>query len=369
MRAIRDLYRGESSVDFPDLWRRAAIGSGAAVLVGLLSFVVLGLNLGLDFEGGTSYEVRAPGASVADARSVLSDMDAADARVQLVGDDRVLVRSDVEDPDRAAELRAGLEADLGEVVAFEQVGPTWGDEVTDKAVTALLVFFVVVALYIAVRLEWKMAVGALVAVAHDIVLSVGVYSVFRFEITPATVIAFLTIMGYSLYDTIVVYDKVREIVARLGATERYTYPELMNLALNRVAMRSINTSITSAIPVVSMLLVGSVLLGAATLREFAVALLVGIVVGSYSSLFVASALVARLKEREERWQRIGDKVRSRSDDDGSTGTRVIERGEVAAAETRATPRRSPGGGPAKRRPPMSAPGQGGVPPRPRKKKR
>jgi len=369
MKAIRGFYRGESAVDFPGLWRRAAIGSGAAVLVGLLSFVVLGLNLGLDFEGGTSYEIRAPGASVGDVREVLADLDAAEARVQLVDDDRVLVRSDVQDPARAAELRTGLEADLGEVVAFEQVGPTWGEEVTDKAVTALLVFFVVVALYIAVRLEWKMAVGALVAVAHDIVVSVGVYSVFRFEITPATVIAFLTIMGYSLYDTIVVYDKVREVVARLGATERYTYAELMNLALNRVAMRSINTSITSAIPVLSMLLVGSVVMGAATLREFAVALLVGIVAGSYSSLFVASALVARLKEREERWRRIGDKVRGRSADDGSTGTRVIARSEVAAAETRAAPRRSPGGGPAKRRPPMTAPGAGGVPPRPRKKKR
>jgi len=369
VRAIRGLYRGESAVDFPGLWRRAAIGSGAAVLVGLLSFVVLGLNLGLDFEGGTSYEVRAPGASVADVREVLAGLDAAEARVQLVDDDRVLVRSDVQDPARAAELRAGLEVDLGDVVSFEQVGPTWGEEVTDKAVTALLVFFVVVALYIAVRLEWKMAVGALVAVVHDIVLSVGVYSVFRFEITPATVIAFLTIMGYSLYDTIVVYDKVREVVARLGATERYTYVELMNLALNRVAMRSINTSITSAIPVVSMLLVGSVAMGAATLREFAVALLVGIVVGSYSSLFVASALVAHLKEREERWSRIGDKVRGRSGDDGSAGTRVIDRSEAAAAEARATPRRSPGGGPAKRRPPMSTPASGGVPPRPRKKKR
>ncbi|MBH99811.1 MAG: protein translocase subunit SecF [Acidimicrobiaceae bacterium] len=368
MKMLSGLYSGESALDFPRMWRRAAIGSAAAVFVGLLSFVVLGLNLGLDFEGGTSYEVQAPEASVADVRSVLADLDATDARVQLVGDDRVLVRSDVQDPARAAELREGLEAELGEVIAFEQVGPTWGDEVTDKAVTALLVFFVVVALYIAVRLEWKMAVGALVAVAHDIVLSVGVYSVFRFEITPATVIAFLTIMGYSLYDTIVVYDKVREIVGRLGPTERYTYRELMNLALNRVAMRSINTSITSAIPVVSMLLVGSVIMGAATLREFAVALLVGIVVGSYSSLFVASALVARMKEREDRWRRIGEKVRSRADS-GGIGTRVIDRSEAALTEARSTKRRSPGGGPARRRPPMSSAGTSGVPPRPRKKKR
>ena len=124
-----------------------------------------------------------------------------------------------------------------------------------------------------------MALGALLAVSHDILISIGIYSMFQLEVTPATIIAFLTIMGYSLYDTIVVYDKVREIVGRLGATDRYRYTELMNLALNRVTMRSINTSITSAIPVISLLLIGSLLLGAATLQEFAVALLVGIIVG------------------------------------------------------------------------------------------
>ena len=372
MKTLRALYRGESPVDFPLLWRPAVTTSVVAVVLGLLSFAVFGLNLGLDFEGGTSYEVRAPDVSVADARELMADLGAPEARIQLVDDDLVLVRSDVQDPARAAEIRDGLGAGLGPVVAFEQVGPTWGDEVTDKAVKALIVFFIVVAMYIAVRLEWKMAVGALVAVAHDIVLSVGVYSVFRFEITPATVIAFLTIMGYSLYDTIVVYDKVREIVGRLGATERYTYSELMNLALNRVAMRSINTSITSAIPVLSMLVVGSFILGAGTLREFAVALLVGIAVGSYSSLFLASSLVSVLKEREERWSQIAVKVRNRTGDDvdgSTTGTRTIERSDAVGVDTRAAPRRAPGGGPAKRRPTMTAPTGGGVPPRPRKKKR
>ena len=285
----------------------------------------------------------------------------------------IRIRSDVDDPAVAAQIRDALSTELGRVETFEQVGPTWGDEVTDKAVRALIVFFVVVALYISIRLEWKMAAGALAAVAHDIVVSVGVYSLLGVEVTPATVIAFLTIMGYSLYDTIVVYDKVREIVGRLGATERYTYPELMNLALNRVAMRSINTSITSAIPVLSMLLVGSVVMGAATLREFAVALMVGIVVGSYSSLFLAASLVSALKEREERWRLIGDKVRGRlagdGTDDSKIHTRIIERSDALAADTRAAPRRAPGGGPAKRRPTMTAPSGGGVPPRPRKKKR
>ena len=141
-----------------------------------------------------------------------------------------------------------------------------------------------------------MALGALVAVIHDIIISVGVYSIFQFEITPATVVAFLTIMGYSLYDTIVVYDKVREIIGRLGATEKYSYTEMMNLALNRVAMRSVNTSISSALPVLSLLIIGSLIMGATTLQEFSVALLVGIIVGSYSSIFLAASLVALLKE-------------------------------------------------------------------------
>ena len=367
MSRLTGLYRGESSIDFPGLWRRAVMASTVAVLIGLASFGIRGLNLGLDFEGGTSYEVRAPGADVADARVVMDDLGAGAARVQVVDDEVLLIRSDVEDPARAAEIRDALTTRLGPVEAFEQVGPTWGDEVTDKALRALVIFFIVVAIYITVRLEWKMAVGALVAVAHDIVLSVGVYSVFQFEITPATVIAFLTIMGYSLYDTIVVYDKVREIVARLGATERYTYPELMNLALNRVTMRSINTSVTSAIPVVSLLIVGSLAMGAAPLQEFSVALLVGIVVGSYSSLFLASSLVSRLKEGEERWQAVASKVRGRAGEEGPT--RVIGRQEAVLSDTRAAPRRSPSGGPAKKRPPVVRPATGGAPPRPRKKKK
>jgi preprotein translocase subunit SecF len=368
MSILGGLYRGESAVDFPGLWRRAVIISTVAVLIGLTSFGVRGLNLGLDFEGGTSFEVRSPGTSVAEAREVLEQLDIGDARIQIVDGDVLLIRSDVQDTARAAEIRDVLAAELGPIEAFEQVGPTWGDEVTDKAGRALLVFLVVVALYIAVRLEWKMAVGAMVAVAHDIVLSVGVYSVLQFEITPATVIAFLTIMGYSLYDTIVVYDKVREIVGRLGATDRYTYTELMNLSLNRVAMRSINTSVTSAIPVVSMLIIGSLIMGAATLQEFAVALLVGIFVGSYSSLFLASAIVARLKEREERWRMAFEKVRSRGVVEGGP-TRVIGRQEAAVSDTRAAPRSSSTGGPARRRPTIATPGAGGVPPRPRKKKR
>jgi preprotein translocase subunit SecF len=239
-------------------------------------------------------------------------------------------------------------------VSVTTVGPSWGDQITTKARNALFWFFVIVAGYIAVRLEWKMAVGALIAVAHDILISVGVYSIFQFEVTPATVIAFLTIMGYSLYDTIVVYDKVREISGRLSGTGRYTYSEMMNLALNQVLMRSINTSITSMLPVLSMLLIGSLFLGALTLQEFAIALLIGILVGSYSSIFVASSLVAIMKEREEINVAVRRKVDARGLGDG--GTRSVAADDAAL-------------GSITRRPTADRPRPGNAPPRPRKKKK
>ena len=211
-----------------------------------------------------------------------------------------------------------------------------------------------------------MALGALVAVAHDIVVSVGFYSLFQLEITPATVIAFLTIMGYSLYDTIVVYDKVREVTGRLGASERYSYTELMNLALNRVTMRSINTSVSSALPVASLLVVGWLIMGASALHEFGVALLVGIIIGSYSSLFLASAMVAALKEREPRWLEVTAKLDQRGVGDGPT--RTVQRQDAAMGDARSTERVGEVRGPARRRPQVTAP-TGGIPPRPRKKRR
>ena len=366
MKTLKSLYRGENPVNFPNLWKRALVASMIVLLVGLGSFVFRGLNLGLDFEGGTSYEVRSSGVTVSETREILSGIGAADSRVQKVGDDLTRIRSDIDDPQKANELRELLENRIGEVETFEQVGPTWGSDVTNKAVKALLVFFAVVAVYLTVRLEWKMALGALVAVIHDIIISVGVYSFFQFEITPATVVAFLTIMGYSLYDTIVVYDKVREITGRLGATEKYSYTEMMNLALNRVTMRSINTSISSALPVLSLLVIGAFIMGATTLQEFSVALLVGILVGSYSSIFLASALVSRLKEREERWQQ----VRNRLEQKGIKyqEVRQIDRQEASKPDLKKRERIEGVRGPARGR---TAPMQnsGTIPPRPRKKRR
>ncbi len=370
------------SFDFPALWRRALVLSAALVVISLLALVVRGLNLGIDFEGGTSFEVRTEN-SIDDVTSALPAGIAAEARIQEVIDDEtgdrlVRVRSAVEDPVEVEELR-GILSGQGEIAAFESVGPTWGQEITDKAVRALVFFFIAIALYISARLEWKMALGALAAVAHDIIVSVGVYAVFGFEVTPATLIAFLTIMGYSLYDTIVVYDKVREITARVGATGRYTYTEMMNLALNQVLARSINTTISSILPVLSMLFIGSFILGATTLSEFSIALLVGLIVGGYSSLFVASAVVTYLKEREPEYEQIAKRVAKRSGDAGGATRQVTA--EDATFGIQAGRMRKPAAAPSSKSESGDAPTPTktkkkagpapatAIPPRPRKTKR
>ena len=363
MKTLRLMFRGEQEFDFPRMWRWMLPASALLMAVSIGSFFIQGLELGIEFEGGTSWEVLAPDASVADTRDALSGTDAAAGKIQVLGGDTVRVRADLD----TAEAIDAVTAVLAELagadttdVSVTTVGPSWGDEITNQARNALIWFFVIIAVYIAVRREWPLWVGALVAVVHDIVLSVGFYSVFGFEVTPATVIAFLTIMGYSLYDTIVVYDRVRELEGRLTATGRYTYTEMMNAGLNQVLMRSINTSFTSVLPVLSMLLVGSVFLGALTLQEFAIALLVGIVVGAYSSVSVASAVVAFLKEREEGHRAVARKVEAR----GLTGgaTRSVDRAEVVHS---VAPARPSAPIPTADRPRPT----GTAPPRPRKKKK
>ena len=333
MKTLRMLFRNEHHFDFPAMWRKALVGSAVLVLVSVGALVFRGLNLGIEFEGGTAWEVTASGVSVADTRDALGGTGAESGKIQTLGSDSIRVRADLDTQEEVAAVTATL-AELASVdvtdVSVTTVGPSWGDQITSKARNALFWFFVIVAGYIAVRLEWKMAVGALVAVAHDILISVGVYAIFQFEVTPATVIAFLTIMGYSLYDTIVVYDKVRDVGGRLTVTGRYTYSEMMNQSLNQVLMRSINTSITSVLPVLSMLLIGSVFLGALTLQEFAIALLIGILVGTYSSIFVAASVVAYMKEREAENRAVADKIRAR---EGETGTRRVSEEDVALAGT------------------------------------
>ena len=348
--ALRTFYRGENSWDILRVSRKVLIGSALAVLICVVALVVRGLNLGIEFEGGSVWEIPAPSAveSVDGASDGAAGEDAAtdgaagndgaagesetsasspggdvttddvaavaaaagvpDARVQFVvvtgAPDIFRVRG-VLGPDADSAAVAAALADAGgvdvESLSTRQVSPSFGDEVAGKARRALVVFFVLIALYLWFRFEWKMSLGALIAVGHDIVLTVGAYALFGFEVTPATVVAFLTIMGYSLYDTIVVFDRVKSNERSLPARSHFTYHALANVSLNQVLTRSVNTSITSVLPVLSLLIVGAGFLGAGTLAEFATALLIGLLVGSYSSIFVAMPTVAWLKGYEPGW--------------------------------------------------------------------
>jgi preprotein translocase subunit SecF len=180
--------------------------------------------------------------------------------------------------------------------------------VSDKALKALIVFFAVLALYLTFRFEFRMAMAALIAVVHDIIITIGVYAITGFEVTPATVVAFLTILGFSLYDTVVVFDKVKENEGRLGTVPGDTYSAMVNRSLNQVLMRSLNTSIVAVLPVASLLFVGTFVLGGQTLKDFALALFVGLIVGAYSSIFVATPILALLKERQPKYQALRERA-------------------------------------------------------------
>tara|TARA_B100000686_G_C16776182_1_gene968638 strand:+ start:579 stop:1652 length:1074 start_codon:yes stop_codon:yes gene_type:complete len=332
MNILQRMYRNKTSVPFSKIWKRVAIGSFLVLVLSVAGLTFRGLNLGLEFEGGGAWEIAAENIEAEEVRDALRPLGIADARIQT-GGGVLRVRTELSKVTQSA-LDSGEDADpivaqvtaiLAELTGQDQTavsvstaGPSWGEEITDKAINALIVFFIVIALYITVRLRWEMAVGALVAVAHDIVITVGIYALFQFEVTPPTVIAFLTIMGYSLYDTLVVFDKIRDN-EHLLSNAKLSYTEVVEKALNQVFMRSVNTSITSILPVLSVLVVGSGIMGAVTLREFALALLIGLIIGTFSSLFVAAPCATLLRNKfgntdsdKNRSYRLSEAVRRRT---------------------------------------------------------
>jgi preprotein translocase subunit SecF len=310
-----DFYHERTNFDFTGRPWRWAILSGTLLLIAVVAMFTRGLNLGIDFEGGTSWQVPVQGksASVGDVRDVLRPLGLGDAKVLVLEGDSgesVRVQSEEVNPAEEGQVSDAL-AQYGGVtrndVSVDTVGPTFGDQVRNNAIKALIVFFVVVAAYLAFRFEWKMAVAAIVAVAHDIVITVGVYALTGFEVTPATVVAFLTILGFSMYDTVVVFDKVKENEATLGTVRGDSYSRMANRSTNQVLMRSLSTSLVAVLPVASLLFVGAGLFGALVLRDFALALFVGILTGAYSSIFVATPLLAWWKEREPRFRSLRER--------------------------------------------------------------
>ena len=355
------LYHGETNFKFVKHLKRWAIVSSVIILLGLAAMWQRGLNLGIDFEGGIVWEVPAGDVSVTEAEDALADNGLSGLTIQtLTTADEVLLRVEAEpidDPDKVQDVSKELAEITGsdiEEVNLNAVGPSWGEEISRKAIRALVVFLILITIYITLRFELRMAIPTLIALIHDVLITLGIYAIVGWEVTPATVIAVLTILGFSIYDGIVVFDKVDENTKLVGTTQNLTYTDMIDLSLNQVLMRSLNTSITALLPVASLLILGSFILGATTLQEFALALLIGLFAGAYSSIFIASPLLAVLKEREPRYRdirrRIEGKAQAPVPATKTGGSTKVDDGDTAA-------------------PAVAAPALSGrpIPPRPRKK--
>ena len=436
-----DLYHERTNFQFIKHSKRWAILSGVLIVLSFVALFTRGLNFGIDFEGGTSWQVRmakGQSAHITDVRDTLRPLGFSDAKVSIlsgrngqsvnvqehvVTDPLETVRdvlasyggvspADVQfnsastgsggsftftaaksvEPSKDAINHALTATELkGQTVTFDgqnvtitaktlppsptetvanalaryagcgpacargeqpvsrdgvsisTVGPTWGHEVSQKAIKALVYFFILLAIYLSIRFEYKMAASAIVAVIHDIIFTIGVYALFHFPVTPATITAFLTILGFSLYDTVVVFDKVRENQRTLTATGRSTYGEMVNRSLNQVLMRSLSTSLVALLPVMSLLIVGSGVFGARSLEDFALALAAGLFIGSYSSIFVAAPLLAWWKEREPQYRALAQR-RARAGGPvfaGAAAATAAPVPTVAAASATASSARAP----------------------------
>lgn len=415
---LKRLYHGENQADIIGRWRIWFALSAIVVLVGLITLATRGLNLGIDFTGGTVWKAPAGDATVADVTTAIGDLGYKDVQVQEItetvgGDDvrtiQVSTEKTVEPTeattealadavDRFRDIREGLAdevrepldtpygelsgltgpfteeipsaleaiddeiATLGEDltdaadpvavatehgrglqesvdrlieaeaqgrrqasrdvsdalaaatgtpvddVVVDEIGPSWGKQISEKARTALIVFMAVIALFITIRFEFRMAIATLISLFHDLLIVVGLYAILGFAVTPSTVVALLTMLGFSIYDGIVVFDRVNDNTRLLVGKSKMTYTDMANLSLNQVLMRSLNTSITTLLPILSVLVIGSGLLGASTLGDFGIALLLGLVCGTYSSLFIATPILALLKEREPRYRELREQI-------------------------------------------------------------
>ena len=316
------LYQGLTTIDFVGRRRTWFTMSLIVIVVGLGSLGVRGFNLGIDFKGGSSWEVLAPHSSIPAMTSAVQKAGLIAPTIEKLGSSTYQVTSDLNSLSTQAQLNVtnavvkamAKTAGVNQIqVSTSSVGPTWGGQITNRAIEALIAFFIFVVAYISWRFEPKMAAAAFIAMVHDLLVTIGVFSLFGFQITPDTVIAILTILGYSLYDTVVVFDRVRDNASGVLKSGDITYGEMVNLSMNQTLARSINTSLVAILPVFSVLVVGAYILGATTLQNYGLALFVGLLSGAYSSIFIASPLLAWMKEREPRFQELAARVASRSE--------------------------------------------------------
>ena len=336
------LYRGETSVNFIGRRRRWYALSGFFVLLSIGALAVQGLQLGIEFKGGSSFTVNTSNPSISLARDAVEEAGVtSDPIVQLVGTDKVRVQTQALDPALNNAVQDALAAKFSVSAAdidTQIIGPSWGKEITRKALYGLFGFLFVVMIYLTMALEPKMAFSAIVAVVHDVFITVGIYALVGFDVTPATIIGFLTILGYSLYDTVVVFDRVRDNTMAISAASTKTYSQAVNLAVNQTIVRSANTSIVAILPVAAILFVGAGLLGAGTLKDLSLALFIGLIVGTYSSIFIAPSVLAQLREKEPAMQALAKRVAARTSTPASGSSAVVS--SVAVANGRG-PRNQP----------------------------
>ncbi|MGB3829166.1 MAG: protein translocase subunit SecF [Ornithinimicrobium sp.] len=316
-----DLYTGKRSIDIVGRRRWWYSISALLILLSLVGLLGRGINFGIEFRGGSEFRVSTV-TSTANyeeiAQGAVSEAAPdSEASVTLIGTDTIRVQTGQLESGPSEEVRNDLANAFGvdaEQVSSSFVGPSWGSTVTTKAVQALVAFLVLVSLVLALYFRtWKMAAAALVALLHDVVFTVGTYALLGIEVSPASMIGFLTILGYSIYDTIVVFDKVRESTEQAIDTRRMTYAQAANLAVNQTLVRSINTSVVALLPVATIVVVGIVFIGPGTLLDLAIALLIGITVGTFSSIFIATPLLVQLRQRDEDVVALDTKVDRKAD--------------------------------------------------------
>ncbi|MFI1257843.1 protein translocase subunit SecF [Streptomyces netropsis] len=329
------LYRGEVGYDFVG---KRMIWYGISILITITAIVglsVRGLNMGIEFSGGAVFNTPKTSVSATQAQHVAEETSGHTAIVQKLGDRtlRIQVSELTTEQSRATQEALAKKLDVPlDKINTDIVGPSWGDQIANKAWTGLAIFMILVVIYLAIAFEWRMALAALIALIHDLTITVGVYALVGFEVTPGTVIGLLTILGYSLYDTVVVFDGLKEGAKDITKQTRWTYSEIANRSLNATLVRSINTTVVALLPVAGLLFIGGGFLGAGMLNDISLALFVGLAAGAYSSIFIATPLVADLKERDPQMKALTKRVRAKRAAAAAKGESGTEQPQDAAGQ-------------------------------------
>ncbi|HSX96232.1 MAG TPA: protein translocase subunit SecF [Streptomyces sp.] len=305
------LHRGEVGYDFVGnrkIWYGVSILITITAIVGL---AVRGLSMGIEFQGGAVFTTGKTSVSVSQAEAYAEKASGHDAIVQELGKDTLRIQISGVDTAKSDQIKQQLAKDLkieADSINADLVGPSWGDQIANKAWQGLVIFLVLVVIYLAIAFEWRMAIAAFVALIHDITITIGIYALVGFEVTPGTVIGLLTILGYSLYDTVVVFDSLKEQTKDITKQTRWTYSDIANRSINSTLVRSVNTTVVALLPVAGLLFIGGGVLGAGMLNDISLSLFVGLAAGAYSSIFIATPLVADLKEREPQLKALRKRV-------------------------------------------------------------